>query len=314
MSRILVTGGAGFIASHIIDRLLRDGHEVTAIDNFDPYYDPEIKRRNVALFKNDPNFNFIEGSILDKDLVDHVMEEGVDYLYHEAAQAGVRASVEDPFKPHEINGTGILILLETAVKHNVKKFISASSSSVYGTVVYLPFDEKHPNIPVSPYGATKVLAEHYTRVYQEIYGIPTISLRYFTVFGPRMRPDLAINIFTHAAYKNETITIFGDGNKTRDFTYISNIVEGNMKVMNKGTGIYNIGSGERVSVRELAEKIIEFTDSRSDLVFRENVKGDAMHTWADITKAESELEYSVDVDLDEGLKKYVEWVWETDFS
>ena len=314
MSKILVTGGAGFIASHIIERLLRDGHEVTAIDNFDPYYDPQIKRRNVALFEGDPNFHFIEGSILDRDLVDRLVGEGVDYLYHEAAQAGVRASVENPFKPHEINGTGILILLEAAVKHGVKKFISASSSSVYGTVVYLPFDEKHPNIPVSPYGATKVLAEHYARVYQEIYGIPTISLRYFTVFGPRMRPDLAINIFTHAAYRNETITIFGDGSKTRDFTYISNIVDGNMKVMNKGTGTYNIGSGKRVSVRELAEKIIEFTDSRSDLVFKEDVKGDAMHTWADITKAGNDLDYRVEVDLDEGLKKYVEWVWETDFS
>lgn len=314
MSKILVTGGAGFIASHIIERLLRDGHEVTAIDNFDPYYDPQIKRRNVALFEGDPNFHFIEGSILDRDLVDRLVGEGVDYLYHEAAQAGVRASVENPFKPHEINGTGILILLEAAVMHGVKKFISASSSSVYGTVVYLPFDEKHPNIPVSPYGATKVLAEHYARVYQEIYGMPTISLRYFTVFGPRMRPDLAINIFTHAAYRNKTITIFGDGSKTRDFTYISNIVDGNMKVMNKGTGTYNIGSGKRVSVRELAEKIIEFTDSRSDLVFKEDVKGDAMHTWADITKAGNDLDYRVEVDLDEGLKKYVEWVWETDFS
>lgn len=314
MSKILVTGGAGFIASHIIERLLRDGHEVTAIDNFDPYYDPQIKRRNVALFEGDPNFHFIEGSILDRDLVDRLIGEGVDYLYHEAAQAGVRASVENPFKPHEINGTGILILLEAAVRHGVKKFISASSSSVYGTVVYLPFDEKHPNIPVSPYGATKVLAEHYARVYQEIYGIPTISLRYFTVFGPRMRPDLAINIFTHAAYRNETIAIFGDGTKTRDFTYISNIVDGNMKVMNKGTGTYNIGSGKRVSIWELAEKIIEFTDSRSDLVFKEDVKGDAMHTWADITKAGKDLDYQVEVDLDEGLKKYVAWVWETDFS
>ncbi len=314
MSKIMVTGGAGFIASHIIQRLLTDGHEVTAVDNYDDYYDPEIKRRNVSLYQDDPNFSFVEGSILDKQLMDTMIGDGVENIFHEAAQAGVRASVENPFKPHEINGTGILILLEAAVKHGVRKFINASSSSVYGTVVHLPFDENHPNIPVSPYGATKVLAEHYARVYNEIYGMDTISLRYFTVFGPRMRPDLAINIFTHAALKNETITIFGDGNKTRDFTYISNIVEGNMKVMHKGTGAYNIGSGKRVSIRELADKIIEYTDSSSDLIFKEAVKGDAIHTWADISRAQQELDYQVDVDLDEGLKKYIEWVRETNFS
>lgn len=314
MANILVTGGAGFIGSHIIERLLSDGHSVICVDNFDPYYDPEIKRGNVALYQDHPSFSFIEGSILDSSLIDTVMGEGIDYVYHEAAQAGVRASVENPFKPHEINGTGILILLEAAVKHGVKKFISASSSSVYGTVVHLPFDELHPNIPVSPYGATKVLAEHYARVYNEIYGMDTISLRYFTVFGPRMRPDLAINIFTHAALKNETVTIFGDGNKTRDFTFISNIVEGNMKVMHKGTGAFNIGSGKRVSIRELAQKILDITDSSSEIIFKETVKGDAIHTLADITKAKRELGYEVTVDLDEGLKKYVEWVRKTDFS
>lgn len=314
MANILVTGGAGFIGSHIIQRLLSERHSVIAVDNLDPYYDPELKRKNVDLYRDHENFTFIEGSILNRDLMESVIGEGIEYIFHEAAQAGVRASVENPYKPHEINGTGILVLLEAAVKHGVKKFISASSSSVYGTVVHLPFDELHPNIPVSPYGATKVLAEHYARVYNEIYGMETISLRYFTVFGPRMRPDLAINIFTHAALKNETITIFGDGEKTRDFTYISNIVEGNMKVMHTGAGAYNIGSGKRVSIRELAEKIIALADSSSDLIFRDAVKGDAIHTWADITKAQRDLNYEVKVDLDEGLKKYVEWVRKTDFS
>jgi UDP-glucose 4-epimerase len=314
MSKILVTGGAGFIGSHIIGRLLQEGHEVVALDNFDPYYDPEIKRRNVALYLDHSNFTFVMGSILDPVTVESLISDGIEYIYHEAAQAGVRASVENPFKPHEINGTGILHLLESAVKHDVKKFISASSSSVYGTVVRLPFDEDHPNIPVSPYGATKVLAEHYARVYQEIYGMPTISLRYFTVFGPRMRPDLAINIFTHLALKNETITIFGDGEKTRDFTYITNIVDGNMKVMHKGTGHYNMGSGKRVSIRELTEKILAITDSSSDLVFEDAVKGDAIHTWADITKAQKELDYEVTVNLDKGLENYIDWVKETEFS
>jgi len=314
MAKILVTGGAGFIGSHIIERLLSLGHEVIAVDNFDPYYDPTIKRGNVALFDGHPNFTFIEGSILDQELMERIFADGIEYIFHEAAQAGVRASVENPFKPHEINGTGTLRLLEMAVRNGVKKFINASSSSVYGTVVYMPFDEKHPNIPVSPYGATKVLAEHYTRVYHEIYGMDTISLRYFTVFGPRMRPDLAINIFTHAALKNEDIVIFGDGTKTRDFTYITNIVEGNMRVMGKGTGVYNIGSGRRVSIMELAEKIIDITGSKSMIRFRETIKGDAIHTWADITRAQDELDYRVDVDLDQGLKNYVSWVRDTEFS
>jgi len=314
MSRILVTGGAGFIGSHIIDRLLSKGHEVVALDNLDTYYDPELKKRNIALFQGNPKFEFINGSILDRPLLDRTLSTGVKYIYHEAAQAGVRASVENPFKPHEINGTGILHLLESAVRHDVKKFINASSSSVYGTVVYLPFDEKHPNIPVSPYGATKVLAEHYCRIYHEIYGLETISLRYFTVFGPRMRPDLAINIFTHRALKNEDIEIFGDGKKTRDFTYITNIVDANMTVMDKGTGAYNIGSGERVSINELVEKIIRITDSSSKIIHSETVKGDAIHTWADISKAKKELEYEAKVPLDEGLKRYIDWVKETDFS
>ena len=314
MARVLVTGGAGFIGSHLIERLLSDGHEVIALDNLDPYYDPTLKKRNIALFQDNPNFEFVHGSITDRALVDRILSTGVEYIYHEAAQAGVRASVENPFKPHEVNGTGILQLLESAVRHDVKKFINASSSSVYGTVVYLPFDEKHPTLPVSPYGATKVLAEHYCRIYQEIHGMDTISLRYFTVFGPRMRPDLAINIFTHRALKNEPIEIFGDGRKTRDFTYISNIVEANLTVMNKGTGVYNIGSGERVSIKELAEKIIRLTDSHSEIKHSESVKGDAVHTWADISRAEEVLDYRVKVPLDEGLKHYIEWVKKNDFQ
>lgn len=313
MASVLVTGGAGFIGSHIIHRLLTHGHDVVCVDNYDPYYDPAIKRANVKLFEGHPDFTFREGSILDGPLMDSILKEGIEYIFHEAAQAGVRASVENPFKPHEINGTGTLALLEGAVKHGVRKFINASSSSVYGTVVRLPFDEQHPTIPVSPYGATKVLAEHYARVYHEIHGLETISLRYFTVFGPRMRPDLAMNIFTHAALRNETITIYGDGTKTRDFTFISNIVDGNMKVMQRGTGAYNIGSGSRISIRELAEKIIDLAGSDSEIIFKEAVRGDALHTWADISRARRELGYEVTVDLDEGLKRYVEWVRDTDF-
>jgi len=307
MSRIVVTGGAGFIGSHIAERLLSDGHEVISVDNYDPYYDPLLKRENTALLQRYPDFRFVEGSILDRGLVDDIMKGGVDYVYHEAAQAGVRISVEDPFKPLEVNARGTLILLEACKKHGVRKFINASSSSVYGTVRYMPFDEVHPLIPVSPYGGTKVLAEHYCRIYHELHGIDYVSLRYFTVFGERMRPDLAITIFTQKALKNEPITIFGDGKKTRDFTYISNIVEGNIKIMERGAGEYNFGCCKSASIQELAEKIIRITDSRSEIEYTEAVKGDAMHTLASIDKAKNEIGYEPEISLDEGLERYVEW-------
>jgi UDP-glucose 4-epimerase len=205
------------------------------LDNFDDYYDPLIKRKNVEPFLQNEDFHLIEGDIRDKSLMKDILI-GTDYVFHEAAQAGVRISVEDPMKPHEINATGTLNLLETALDSGVKKIINASSSSVYGKVEYLPFDENHPNQPVSPYGVSKLLAEHYCRVFEELYGLKSVCLRYFTVYGPRMRPDLAISIFTKAALKNEPITVFGDGEKTRDFTFIDDIVKANIICMKKDKG------------------------------------------------------------------------------
>jgi len=307
--RFIVTGGAGFIGSHLCDQLLDRG-TVVCLDNLDPYYDPQVKRKNIEPFMDNPDFELVEGNILDKQLLCKLFEEG-DYVFHNAAQAGVRISVEDPSKSHTANATGTLNVLEAAVNSGVSKVINASSSSVYGKVSYLPFDEKHPNLPVSPYGASKLIAEHYCRVFNELHGLDTISLRYFTVFGPRMRPDLAINIFTKKALKNETIEIFGDGNKTRDFTFIDNIVDANIRAMKNGIGEYNIGGGERISVRELAEKIVSITGSGSEIIYSESVKGDADHTWSDVSKASRDLGYSPKIGLDEGLKRYVQWYIES---
>ncbi|MCG7848228.1 MAG: NAD-dependent epimerase/dehydratase family protein, partial [ANME-2 cluster archaeon] len=189
-------------------------------------------------------------------------------------QAGVRISVENPGKTHEVNATGMLNMLEAAEDCGVRKVINASSSSVYGKVSYLPFDEEHPNVPISPYGASKLVAEHYCRVFSELYDLETVSLRYFTVFGPRMRPDLAINIFTGKALNNEPIEIFGDGEKTRDFTFIDNIIDANLRAMERGSGVYNIGGGERVSINELAERIVAIMGSESEIIYSESVKGD----------------------------------------
>jgi UDP-glucose 4-epimerase len=303
--KYLITGGAGFIGSHLCEQLAKKG-EVVCLDNFDPYYSPQVKWNNIEPLIEHPDFELVEGSILDKELLYRVFED-VDYVFHNAAQAGVRISVENPGKTHEVNATGTLNVLEAAANSGVKKLINASSSSVYGKVSYLPFDEEHPNVPVSPYGASKLVAEHYCRVFSELHDLETVSLRYFTVFGPKMRPDLAINIFTGKALNNEPIEIFGDGEKTRDFTFIDNIIDGNLRAMERGSGVYNVGGGERVSINGLAKKIVKIVGSDSEIIYSESVKGDAEHTWSDVSKACRELGYKPEVGLDVGLRRYVEW-------
>lgn len=304
---IVVTGGAGFIGSCLVERLINDGHDVLCLDNFDDYYDPGIKQNNVARFMDRDNFTLLKGDILDRDLVYKALK-GADYVFHLAAQAGVRASVENPLKVHEINTTGTLNILWAALDCGVKKVVYASSSSVYGKVEYLPFDEAHPRVPVSPYGLSKLMAEEYCRIFNEIYGLEAVSLRYFTVYGPRMRPDLAISIFTKSALHNLPLEIFGTGEKTRDFTYIDDVVCANLLAMRSKGGVFNIGSGKRISVKELAEMIIQLTGSRSKIVFREDARGDAQHTWANTDRARGELGWASGVGIEEGLKRYIKWL------
>ena len=303
----LVTGGAGFIGSHICERLLKEGYEVICLDNFDPYYDPVVKRRNIAPLKHDTNFTLIEGDIREPAFLSQALKD-VDYVFHQAAQAGVRVSVQNPVKTHYVNATGTLNLLEAARNSGVKKIINASSSSVYGTVEYLPFDEGHPKRPESPYGVTKLMAEEYCRVFQELYGIKTVSLRYFTVYGPRMRPDLAINIFLKQALNDKLLNIFGDGTKTRDITFIDDIVNANFLAMARGNGAYNIGGGHKISIEELAKRIIAITGSSSRIEYGEAVQGDAEHTSANIKKAEKELGWVPKTTIDEGLEIYKKWM------
>ena len=290
------------------EHFLRDPEcEVICLDNFDDYYNPQIKKRNIDQFASLSNFTLIKGDIRDKPLLKKIMVD-IDYVFHEAAQAGVRISVNDPIKPHEVNATGTLNLLDTAKDADVKKIINASSSSVYGKMKYLPFDEAHPTEPISPYGVSKLMAEHYCRVFQELYALKTVSLRYFTVYGPRMRPDLAIHIFLHRALLNEPITIYGDGTKSRDFTYIDDIVQANVRAMDKGTGVYNIGGGYNITVQQLAEKIIAVARSTSKITYENAVKGDADHTSANITKAAKELGWVPKTTFDEGLEIYKKWI------
>ena len=310
MSKIVITGGAGFIGSHIADACAKAGHEVTVVDNLDPYYSVDIKKKNLELVLKNKNAKYIRGDITKLKFLKRIIRKGTDYVFHEAAQAGVRISVENPFKPNEVNVLGTLNVLTACKDAGVKRLINASSSSVYGKVAYMPFDEKHPTQPVSPYGVTKLAAEHYCRVFYEVYGLPTVSLRYFTVYGPRMRPDLAINIFTGKMLKNEPITIYGDGKQTRDFTYIDDVVRMNLELLatDKANGlVMNVGSGNRISVNDLAENLKKITKSRSEINYSETQKGDAHDTLADVTLAGKILKYKPETDIYSGLKKYVEW-------
>jgi len=301
--RILVTGGAGFIGSHICRDLLREGHEVVCLDNFDPYYDPAYKRQNLEGL----DLKLVEGSVTDFDLIKKLCQD-CEFIYHEAAQAGVRTSVENPMKSYNVNTEGTLNVLKAALDSGIKKVVNASSSSVYGTVKYLPFDESHPNNPISPYGVSKLAAEQYCNVFSELYGLKTVNLRYFTVYGPRMRPDLAISVFVKNALKNEPLPLFGDGHKTRDFTYVDDIVAGNLLLLKKGEGTFNLGGGERMSINELVERIIRITNSKSKIDYSEDAKGDVEHTWASTKKAGEELGWEPKTNIDEGLRKFVEHV------
>ncbi|MDR9817359.1 MAG: NAD-dependent epimerase/dehydratase family protein [Candidatus Methanoculleus thermohydrogenotrophicum] len=212
---------------------------------------------------------FIEGDITDSDLLRRVIDSDVEFVFHEAAQAGVRISVEDPFKPNNVNVLGTLNVLKASLDASVKRVISPSSSSVYGKVQYCRSTKARPTMPVSPYGVSKLAAEHYCRVFYEVYGLPTVSLRYFTVYGPRMRPDLAISIFTGKMLANEPITVFGDGNQTRDFTYIDDVVRVNRRLLETSAAdghVMNVGGGHRITVNDLIAYLQEITRNASEVV------------------------------------------------
>ena len=310
MSKIVVTGGAGFIGSHIAEKLAKDGHEIVIVDNLDDYYSIDIKKRNIEIVLESGDANFINADVTNLKSMSDIIDNTVDYVYHEAAQAGIRVSVEDPFKPNNINVVGTLNVLKASLDADVKKVINASSSSVYGKEKYLPFDEQHPTQPVSPYGVSKLAAEHYCRVFYEVYGLPTTSLRYFTVYGPRMRPDLAISIFTRKMLNGEPITIFGDGEKTRDFTYIDDIVTANRGLLNnKATygKVLNIGSGNRISVNNLVENLSAIIGAESEIKYTESQKGDAENTLADVNQAKESIGYEPSFVIEKGLEKFVEW-------
>ncbi|MFW5950386.1 MAG: SDR family oxidoreductase [archaeon] len=310
--RILVTGGAGFIGGHLAERFVRDGHDVVVLDTFEPFYDVGIKEHNVEIAREhatEGRYELIEGSVTDRDLVTEIVSD-VDFVFHQAAQAGVRKSVDEPRKAHRINVDGTVNVLEAARQADLTRVVNASSSSVYGKPEYLPYDEAHPTTPVSPYGASKLAAEHYMRVYNEVYGLPTVSLRYFTVYGPRMRPNMAFTNFVSRCRHGESPVIYGDGTQTRDFTYVADVADANSTLLSTDAAdgeIVNVGSGGRITIDELARVIRDEIDPDLDIVYDEAREGDAEHTHADISKAAELLGYDPSVSIKEGARRFVEW-------
>lgn len=306
---ILITGGAGFIGSRLAEMLAKK-NEVVVLDNLDSYHDARIKEGNIKIVES-KSAKFIIGDITNYDFIERTIKENnIEIIFHEAARPGVRYSIKDPFLPNKVNVIGTLNILKASLDSDVKKVINASSSSVYGKVEYLPFDENHSTLPISPYGVSKLAAEHYCRVFHEVYGLKTISLRYFTVYGPRMRPDLAIPIFTKSILNNELPIIFGNGEQTRDFTYIDNIVDANLKLVkiNRADGeVLNIGSGRRVTINYMIDILRNFLSSNIKSKYVDPIKGDARDTLANIDKAKKLIGYEPKTLLEEGLIKFIEW-------
>jgi len=306
--RILITGGAGFIGSHLAEALVEQNNSVKIYDNFNSYY--FNKEANINRLKEAKNCTIIKGDILDLDNLKKSIGEDIELVFHIAAQPGVRFSVKTPLKTNEINVTGTINMLVAVQNSNAEKLINASSSSVYGPPKYLPIDEKHPTDPISPYGASKLAAEKYCKAFYRVYGIDVCSLRFFTVYGPRQRPDMAIHIFTQKILRNEPPTIFGDGNQTRDFTFVDDTVSGiiaSAEAKDTAGEAFNLGKGERYSVNDLISLLIKATGSSVKPIFTKKMKGDVSHTWADVTKAKKVLGYNPQTSIEEGLQKFVKW-------
>jgi len=307
--KILITGGAGFIGSHLAEKLAKR-HKVFILDNLDPYYDIEIKKRNIKIAE-DQGAKFIMGDITDYNFLKRIIKKNnIEIIFHEAARPGVRYSIKDPFLPNKVNVIGTLNVLKAALNSKVEKVINASSSSVYGNAKYLPINEDLAIQPISPYGVSKLTAEHYCRVFYELYGLKTISLRYFTVYGPRMRPDLVIPIFTKSILKNNPPVIFGDGKQTRDFTYIDDIIDANLRFLetDKANGkVLNIGSGRRVTINYLVNILKNLLNSNLKPKYINAIKGESRNTLANINKAKELIGYKPNIPFEEGLKKFINW-------
>jgi UDP-glucuronate 4-epimerase len=308
---ILVTGGAGFIGSHLCERLLREGHEVECLDDFNDFYDPAIKRRNIEPLLGNRSFGLTEGNILDTQLLTRAFgNREYDVVIHLAARAGVRPSIEQPLLYQEVNCHGTHNLLEKTKEFGVPKFVFASSSSVYGNNKKVPFSEDDPvDFPVSPYAATKKSGELICYTYHHLTDISVVCLRFFTVYGPRQRPDMAIHKFTRLIDEGEKVPMYGDGKSRRDYTYFTDVVDGIMGALAHCSGyrIYNLGESQTVELRRLIDMISERLGKPAVVETLPEQPGDVRVTYADIGRARRELGYSPRVSIEEGIGLFVDW-------
>lgn len=305
---VLITGAAGFIGSHVGEALLARGDRVTVLDNFNDYYDPAIKRANLASL---PGATIVTGDIRDRALVTRLFAEGrFDAVIHLAAMAGVRPSILDPLHYEDVNVRGTLHLLEELKLHPTTRFVFASSSSVYGDRANTPFREEDDiHHPVSPYASTKRAGELHCWTYHHLYGIPTSCLRFFTVYGPRQRPEMAIHKFVKATLAGRPIPFFGDGTTRRDYTYVDDIVDGVIRALDRPRGfrIFNLGESQTISLAELVDLLGELSGIEPRLDRRPLQPGDALVTYADVSKARAELGYRPSTTVRAGLERFLEW-------
>ena len=305
----LVTGAAGFIGSHLCEYLIQKGLEVAGIDNFMNYYARSIKESNISELRKSHNFEFVEGSLLEVNLAKVL--DGVDVVFHQSAQAGVRASWGQDFKIYSDNNIlATQMLLEACKQNPVKGFVYASSSSVYGDTKDLPMRESSLPCPVSPYGVSKLAAEHLCRLYYKNFGIPVISLRYFTVYGARQRPDMAFHRFFRWALEGKPLKVYGDGEQSRDFTHVDDIMEANWLAFEKAMPgeVLNIGGGSRITLNKVIEIMKGMMGRDLEVHYQGVQKGDVRHTLADVTKAEEVIGYKAKVSIHDGLKTEYEWM------
>jgi UDP-glucuronate 4-epimerase len=312
--KCLVTGGAGFIGSHLCAALVARGDEVVAVDNFDPFYARDIKTMNVAGFLNHPRFELIEADLRDQPVVESLLAgDRWDVVVHLAARAGVRASMTDPQGYIDNNVRGTATLLEAMRKAGSERLVFASSSSVYGDSDRLPLSEDDPElVPCSPYGLTKKAGEDLCRIYHQAYGLAVINLRFFSVYGPRQRPDMAIHVFTRRLLEGEAIPVFGDGSAKRDYTYVGDVVAGLERAIeyvmqHTGFELVNLGAGVPVPLSDLVQRLADATGTEAAIELLPPPPGDVRGTWADIRRAEQVLGFNAETDLATGLAAFVEW-------
>ena len=308
---VFITGVAGFIGSHVAESLLARGDRVFGLDNFDPFYAPAIKKKNLSALREHPGFSFFEADIRDSDALAR-WGNGIrpDVVIHMAAKAGVRPSVADPAGYADVNINGTIRVLEWAREQKVPRILFASSSSVYGGNIKVPFSESDfVDYPVSPYAATKKAGELLCHTYCHLYGMNVVSLRFFTVYGPRQRPEMAIHKFARMILEGKEIDLYGDGSSLRDYTYIEDIVSGVLGAMNAPAGyrVYNLGESATISLKDLVSLLEKACGRSAARRFSPPQPGDVPKTYADISLARAEIGYDPKVSIEEGIVRFVEW-------